>query len=130
MARRAGRRWWWGLAVAVWVGAAGESRAALDQVHTVEAGAVRGREAAVLWQGSEVARLLDLPWGAADPTHWEHAARAKGRVVLAGKLGPENVADAIRAVKPWAVDASSSLESAPGIKDHARVRAYVEAATG
>jgi len=48
--------------------------------------------------------------------------------VLAGGLGPDNVADAIAAVRPWAVDASSSLEGAPGIKDHARVRAYVEAA--
>ena len=48
--------------------------------------------------------------------------------MLAGGLGPENVADAIAAVRPWAVDASSSLESAPGVKDHERVRAFVEAA--
>ena len=48
--------------------------------------------------------------------------------VLAGRLGPENVAEAITRVGPWAVDAASSLESSPGIKDHARVRAYVEAA--
>jgi len=48
--------------------------------------------------------------------------------VLAGGLGPENVAAAIAEVQPWAVDASSSLERAPGIKDHDRVRAYVEAA--
>jgi phosphoribosylanthranilate isomerase len=48
--------------------------------------------------------------------------------MLAGGLGPENVHDAIGAVQPWAVDASSSLESKPGIKDHAKVRAFVEAA--
>ncbi len=48
--------------------------------------------------------------------------------MLAGGLSPENVAEAIGAVRPWAVDASSSLESAPGIKDHERVRAFVEAA--
>jgi phosphoribosylanthranilate isomerase len=48
--------------------------------------------------------------------------------MLAGGLGPENVHDAIEAVRPWAVDASSSLESEPGVKDHARVLAYVEAA--
>jgi phosphoribosylanthranilate isomerase len=48
--------------------------------------------------------------------------------MLAGRLGPENVAEAIRAVEPWAVDAASSLERAPGLKDHARVRAFVEAA--
>ncbi len=117
------------LAVAVWVGEAGQSGADLDQVHTVEEGMVRGREAAILRQGREVARLLDLPWNGTDPTHWREAARATGRIILAGKLGPENVAEAIAAVRPWAVDAASSLESSPGIKDHARVRAYVEAAS-
>ena len=116
------------LAVAVWVGEAGDSPADLDQVHTVEAGKVRGREA-TLYRGTEaVARLLDQPWGEQDPEHWTHAARAEGRIVLAGGLGPENVAEAIAAVRPWAVDASSSLETAPGVKDHARVRAYVAAA--
>jgi indole-3-glycerol phosphate synthase len=118
------------LAVAVWVGEAGSSDAALDQVHTVEEGRVRGREATVYRRGEPVARLLDLPWGERDPEHWERAARAEGRIVLAGGLGPDNVADAIAAVRPWAVDASSSLEIAPGIKDHMRVRAYVEAARG
>ncbi|MFN8223994.1 MAG: hypothetical protein U0R50_12200 [Gaiellales bacterium] len=116
------------LSVAVWVGEAGETEADLDQVHTVEAGSVRGREASLRRQGTEVARLLDLPWEGDDPDHWQRAAEAGGRVVLAGGLGPENVADAIAAVRPWAVDAASALESSPGIKDHARVRAYVEAA--
>jgi phosphoribosylanthranilate isomerase len=116
------------LAVAVWVGTAGPSDADLDQVHTVEAGKVRGREATLLRGGEPVARVLDLPWGEDDPEHWERAAATEGRVVLAGGLGPENVADAISAVRPWAVDASSSLEVSPGIKDHDRVRAYVEAA--
>jgi indole-3-glycerol phosphate synthase / phosphoribosylanthranilate isomerase len=116
------------MSVAVWVGAAGESPSDLDQVHTVEAGKVRGRDA-TLYRGHEaVAQVLDLPWGEDDPGHWERAAGTEGRVVLAGGLGPENVAAAIAAVRPWAVDASSSLETAPGIKDHARVRAYVEAA--
>ncbi len=116
------------LAVAVWVGEAGPSDAAIDQVHTVEEGKVRGREATLYRKGEPVARLLDLPWGEADPGHWKRAAAAEGRIVLAGGLGPENVAEAIAAVRPWAVDASSSLETEPGIKDHARVRAYVEAA--
>ena len=49
-------------------------------------------------------------------------------MLLAGGLGPENVAEAIAAVRPWAVDASRSLEASPGIKDHDRVRAFVEAA--
>ena len=116
------------LAVAVWVGAAGESPADLDQVHTVEPGKVRGRDA-TLYRGAEpVARVVDLPWEEDDPTHWERARGIDGRVVLAGGLGPENVGAAIAAVGPWAVDASSSLEVSPGVKDHARVRAYVEAA--
>ena len=48
--------------------------------------------------------------------------------MLAGGLTPENVGEAIETVGPWAVDASSSLETEPGIKDHDRVRAFVEAA--
>ena len=65
------------LSVAVWVGEAGESEADLDQVHTVEEGKVRGREAALLRDGTEVARLLDLPWEGTDPDHWRRAARGE-----------------------------------------------------
>jgi phosphoribosylanthranilate isomerase len=75
--------------------------------------------------GEEVARVVDLPWGEDDPSHLQRARAVEGRLMLAGGLGPENVRGAIEAVHPWAVDASSSLETAPGIKDHARVRAYV-----
>ena len=46
--------------------------------------------------------------------------QAEGRVVLAGGLDSSNVAAAIRAVRPWAVDASSRLEAEPGIKDQPR----------
>jgi indole-3-glycerol phosphate synthase/phosphoribosylanthranilate isomerase len=116
------------LSVAVWVGEAGDSGADLDQVHTVEDGKVRGREAALLRNGVEVARVLDLPWEGTDPDHWRTAAATEGRIVLAGRLGPDNVREAIAAVRPWAVDAASSLESAPGIKDPDKVRRYVEAA--
>ena len=49
------------------------------------------------------------------------------KLFLAGGLSSENVADAIRQVKPFAVDACSRLESAPGQKDHASVRAFVAA---
>ena len=58
----------------------------------------------------------------------ERARAAEGRIMLAGGLGPENVRAAIDTVHPWAVDASSRLERSPGVKDHARVHAYVEAA--
>ena len=116
------------LAVAVWVGEAGTSEAPLDQVHERAEGQVRGRDAVFLREGEEVAQLLDLPWQQDDPDHWERAASAHGRIVLAGKLAADNVADAIKRVRPWAVDASSRLESEPGIKDSEKVRAYVEAA--
>jgi indole-3-glycerol phosphate synthase len=116
------------LAVAVWVGEAGASGAALDQVHEREEGTVRGRDAVLLRDGEPVARLLDLPWNADDPEHWDRAAATPGRVVLAGKLAADNVTEAIKRVRPWAVDASSRLEASPGIKDPDKVRAYVEAA--
>jgi phosphoribosylanthranilate isomerase len=72
--------------------------------------------------------VVDLPWRAKDPDHFARAAAVEGRVMLAGGLSPENVRGAIDAVHPWAVDASSSLETEPGIKDHERVRAFVHAA--
>jgi phosphoribosylanthranilate isomerase len=82
----------------------------------------------VLLRGDEqVARVLDLPWQVPDPDHHARAASQDGRVVLAGKLAPENVRAAITAVSPWAVDASSQLEVEPGIKDPERIHAFVEA---
>ena len=54
----------------------------------------------------------------------------EGRLVLAGGLAPRTSRAAIGAARPWAVDASSSLEREPGIKDHDRVRAFVAAARG
>ena len=118
------------LPVAVWVGEAGTSSAPIDQVHERQAGRVRGRNGVLLRDGEQVARLLDLPWEEEDPTHWDQAAAERGRVVLAGRLAADNVAAAVRRVRPWAVDASSRLEVAPGIKDPAKVYAYVAAARG
>ncbi len=49
-------------------------------------------------------------------------------VVLAGGLTPENVGDAVRTLRPWAVDVASGVESAPGIKDPEKMRRFLEAA--
>jgi indole-3-glycerol phosphate synthase/phosphoribosylanthranilate isomerase len=116
------------LAVSVFVEETHETSADLVQFYPDRGSGVRGREALLLRDGVQVGTLLDQPWDEHDALHWCRAAEAKGRIMLAGGLGPENVRAAIAAVKPWAVDASSSLERAPGVKDHDLVRAYVEAA--
>jgi indole-3-glycerol phosphate synthase len=117
------------LSVAVYVGEPGDHGADLVQLYEREDGTVRGRDAVLLRDGEPVARVADLPWEGDDPDHWRNA-QGDGRLVLAGRLGPDNVRAAIETVRPWAVDAASRLESAPGVKDHGRVRAYVEAARG
>lgn len=63
-------------------------------------------------------------------SNWSVARKTRElfpRLFLAGGLSAENVGDAIDLVNPYAVDACSLLESAPGRKDHARVRAFVAA---
>jgi hypothetical protein len=116
------------LSVSVHVGQYEDRGADLIQLYEHEDGRVRGRDAVLLSDGEQVARVLDLPWEEDDPEHLLRAEAAEDRIVLAGRLGPENVRRAIDAVQPWAVDAASRLESEPGIKDHERVRAFVEAA--
>ncbi len=116
------------LSVAVFVGEAEERGADLVQLYAREEGKVRGRDAALLRDGEPVARVADLPWEEEDPDHWRKVRADGDRLMLAGRLGPGNVRAAIRAVHPWAVDAASQLESEPGVKDHVKVRAFVEEA--
>jgi len=116
------------LSVAVFVGEPDERGSDLVQLYAQEEGKVRGRDAVLLRDGEPVARVADLPWEGEDPDHWRDARGSDERLVLAGGLGPHNVREAIRTVQPWAVDAASQLESAPGIKDHDKVRAFVEEA--
>ena len=58
------------------------------------------------------------------------ARRSKVPLILSGGLGPDNVADAIAAAGPWAVDTASGTESAPGVKDPEKVRAFLEIVAG
>jgi phosphoribosylanthranilate isomerase len=76
--------------------------------------------------------LIDTPAGArrggtGRAFDWSLVRGLPGRIVLAGGLAPDNVAQAIREARPWGVDACSQLESAPGRKDPARVRAFIQA---
>jgi phosphoribosylanthranilate isomerase len=75
--------------------------------------------------------IAGKPGGTGAKFNWSLAVGSKklGRpVILAGGLTPENVADAVRQVRPYAVDVSSGVESAPGKKDHARLRRFIESA--
>ena len=67
--------------------------------------------------------------GSGDTSDWEVAkeAVATGKpIILAGGLTPENVAEAVRAVRPYGVDTSGGVERSPGKKDHDRVRAFID----
>jgi indole-3-glycerol phosphate synthase/phosphoribosylanthranilate isomerase len=116
------------LSVAVFVGETETTDADLVQLYPRQEGKVRGRDGVLLRDGEQVATVADLPWQETDPDHLARARDVEGRLVLAGGLGPDNVVRAIAATRPWAVDASSALEASPGIKDHAKVRAFVGAA--
>jgi phosphoribosylanthranilate isomerase len=73
----------------------------------------------------------EKPGGTGSTFNWDLAVEAKklGRpVFIAGGLTPQNVGTAIRRVQPYGVDVSSGVESAPGRKDPAKMRAFVAAA--
>jgi len=97
-------------------------------------------EDALRYDGTAAALLLDTrvdgddtPGGTGRTFDWSLVRPVRegtSFLVLAGGLTPDNVADAIAAVRPDAVDVSSGVESAPGRKDPAKVRAFVEAVRG
>lgn len=97
----------------------------------------RARDVEHLHAWPAAAILLDAPTptrgGAGMTFDWTYAAQARRRhptisVVLAGGLTPDNVAAAIAAVDPWCVDVASGVELAPGVKDAAKVTAFIAAA--
>jgi phosphoribosylanthranilate isomerase len=81
-----------------------------------------------------VAVIVDDSHGQGKPFDLSYAQEvvrhAKIPVILAGGLSPENVADAISQVRPYAVDVASGIESSPGIKDHKKIAAFIAAARG
>ncbi len=112
------------------------ARTAVTVIRAINVGDAQGALTDEWWAGCTV--LLDAAPGTAGALPGGTGARvdtavaaaiARHRtVILAGGLSPENVAGAIAAVRPHGVDASSGLESAPGVKDPRRVVAFVEAA--
>lgn len=70
------------------------------------------------------------PGGTGETFDWDllTGRRTKAQMILAGGLRPENVAEAIRTVHPFAVDVASGVEASPGVKDHALMAAFSEAA--
>jgi len=90
-------------------------------------------DAAELSDPAPEAFLLDAPapgvhGGTGHMFDWSRVPSVPRKIVLAGGLDASNVARAIAIAKPWGVDACSKLETAPGRKDHKRVRDFIEAA--
>lgn len=72
---------------------------------------------------------MGISGGTGETFDWELAVRAKSfgkPVLLSGGLNPENVTEAIRVVQPFAVDVSSGVEEAPGKKDLAKVKEFID----
>lgn len=98
--------------------------------------AIRGvRDGDVSGVPDGVPVIYDRPWGETRDiealyAHWRLASKlvAGRKLLLAGRLDPDNVAQAVREVRPYGVDCASGVESSAGIKDHERVRRFVAAA--
>lgn len=121
-----------------WVQLHGDERpgdwAHLPALRLVRALRVRERASLAEADGWDARYLLydaatDGYGGSGQLAPWAVLAGARRPFLLAGGLGPDNVAAAIAAVRPDGVDVASGVESSPGVKDAAKVAAFVRAAT-
>ena len=92
-------------------------------------------EASELDDPAPEAFLLDAPapgvhGGTGHTFDWSRVPSVNRKIVLAGGLDASNVVRAIQIARPWGVDACSKLETAPGRKDHQKMRDFIEAAMG
>jgi phosphoribosylanthranilate isomerase len=99
--------------------ATGEAGAIMDDP-SVDAVMVDSRTATAV---GGTGRRFD--WALASKTFFQGANAQNQRLVAAGGLNPENVAEAIATLRPWGVDVVSGVEATPGRKDSAKVRAFI-----
>lgn len=130
------------------INAAADAGIALAQVHATDGGPLLGARVPILravhLAGDGIEPPVDdelILLDAHDPVKhggtgktvdWPRAAviARERRVILAGGLTPHNIADAIRVVRPFAVDVASGVESTPGVKDLHKLKLFLESALG